>query len=169
MKAAGFSLVEVLVATSVVAVAVASLAQLFIVSARAGRIAHTTSTTMLLAQQKMEELQADLPGSIPSPSGALFANTPGYFEYIDRFGVSVGGASFTPPADAIYVRRWAVEPLEGLEGLEEVSGSAGDAIVLKVLVRHLTNGVTPPSSVSTGQARAPGEARLVSVKTRRAG
>jgi len=161
MKAAGFSLIEVLVATAIVAVAVASLAQLFIVSARTGRIAHATTTTVLLAQQKMEELRADATGSHPSPSAALSANTEGYFEYLDRIGVPVGGASFAPPGNAVYVRRWGVEPLEG------GSGGAADAIVLKVLVFQLTSG--GHSHDRSGVARGPGEARLVSVKTRKAG
>jgi prepilin-type N-terminal cleavage/methylation domain-containing protein len=160
MRAAGFSLVEVLIATAVVAVGVASLAQLFVVSARAGRNAHATSTTLLLAQQKMEELRADAADSALSPTAALSANTPGYFEYIDRIGVSVSGDAATPPGSAVYVRRWAIEPLEG------GSGSAGGAIVLKVLVLQLTGG---PSGEGSSVARAPGEARLVSVKTRKAG
>src|SRR5688572_23370230 len=115
MKAAGFSLVEVLVATAVVAFGAASLAQLFIVSVRSGSIAHATAATAVLAQQKMEELLADA-AYAPSPSAALTANTPGYFEYVDRLGVSLGGAEPSPPPrSAVYLRRWAIEPLEAME------------------------------------------------------
>jgi prepilin-type N-terminal cleavage/methylation domain-containing protein len=160
MRAAGFSLVEVLVATAVVAVGVASLAPLFVVSVRTGRIAHTTSTTLLSAQQKMEALRADAAASSLSPSATLSANTQGYFDYIDRIGVSVSGDPAAPPGSAVYVRRWAIEPLEG------GSGNEGGAIVLKVLVLQLAGG---PSGKGSRVARAPGETRLVSVKTRKAG
>jgi len=160
MRGAGFSLVEVLIATAVVAVGVASIAPLFVVSVRTGRIAHATSTTLLLAQQKMEELRADAADSALSPPAALSANTQGYFDYIDRIGVSVNGDPAAPPGSAVYVRRWAIEALEG------GSGSGGGAIVLKVLVLQVMGG---PSGEGSRVARAPGEARLVSVKTRKAG
>ena len=107
-------------------------------------------------------MRADAAGSSPSPPAALSANTPGYFDYVDRTGVSLGGDSTTPPAGAVYVRRWAIEPLEGL------SGSAGNAIVLKVLVLQLTGGGHADEGSGSRRAR-PGEARLVSVKTRKAG
>jgi len=159
MKSAGFSLVEVLVATAVVSVGVASLAQLFTVSARARRSAHATTITLLLAQQKMEELRADGAGSAPSPPGALSANTQDYFDHVDRNGLSLGGSpSMPPPTGAVYVRRWAIEPL---------AGSAGSAVVLKVLVLELTG--SGQTSEGSGITRTPGEARLVSVKTREVG
>jgi prepilin-type N-terminal cleavage/methylation domain-containing protein len=164
MKGAGFSLIEVLVATAVVAVGVTSLAQLFAVAARANRIATATTMTLLLAQQKMEELRADAAASSPSPPSALFANTPGYFDHIDRNGTSLGEDSTVPSAGAIYLRRWAVEPLEGVEG---TSGSAGSALVLKVRVLERSSGA--PAEKGSDAARAPGEARLVSVKVRKAG
>jgi type II secretory pathway pseudopilin PulG len=56
LKAAGFSLVEALVAIAIVAAGVASLAHLIVISAHANRIATTTSVALLLAEQKMEEL-----------------------------------------------------------------------------------------------------------------
>jgi len=159
MKSAGFSLIEVLAATAIVAVGAASLAQLFIVSARAGRTAHAASTTVLLAQQKMEQLRADAADSIASPPSALSANTDGYFEYLDRTGVPVAGGDLsTPPRDAVYVRRWGIEPL---------AGRKGETIVLKVLVLHLAS----PSHAGggSGVTRVPGDARLVGVRTRKAG
>jgi prepilin-type N-terminal cleavage/methylation domain-containing protein len=164
MRAAGFSLIEVLVATAVVSVGITSLAQLFAVSARANRTASATTMTLLLAQQKMEELRADAAAASASPPSAFFANTPGYFDHIDRNGKSLGGGSTVPPGGAIYLRRWAVEPLEGPEG---TSGSAGSALVLKVRVLERSSGA--PAEEGSGTARAPGEARLVSVTVRRAG
>ena len=70
MKTAGFSLIEVLIATAVLTLGVASLAQLVVVSARANRIANTTSAALLLAERKMEALIGETDPS-PSPSGAL--------------------------------------------------------------------------------------------------
>ncbi len=49
----GFSLIEVIVATGLLTVAVASLAQLFAISVRANAIAKTTTYASVLAQQKM--------------------------------------------------------------------------------------------------------------------
>ena len=163
MKAAGFSLVEVLVATAVVTVGVASLAQLFTVSARANRVAKATTMTLLLAQQKMEELRADAADASASPPSALAANTPGFFDHIDWSGISLGGDSIAPPGGSVYVRRWAIEPLDGQEG---ASGGAGYAIVMKVLVIELTG---THADEGSGVARTPGEARLAGVKTRKAG
>src|SRR5215207_3722562 len=134
---AGFSLVEVLLATTLLTVAIASLAQLFVISTRANTSARLTTFTTVLAQQKMEQLRSltwgfdslGLPltdtstditsaiespsggrGLTPSPAGALGENTDGYHDFLDVNGQSLGGGT-TPPANAIYVRRWTVEPL----------------------------------------------------------
>src|SRR4051812_7788108 len=53
----GFSIVEVLVATSIMAVALTSLAQLFAVATRANGSARAATYTSMLAQQKMEQLR----------------------------------------------------------------------------------------------------------------
>lgn len=158
LKAAGFSLIEVLVATAVVTVGVASLAQLFVVSARANRIATTTSMAVLLAGQKMEELVGE-PASSPSPLGVRSASTPGdpgdpgdlrYVDYLDSSGVSLGITSITlppgtPPPGTAYICRWSIAPLPD----SPVTG-----IVVQVLV-------TPWPDIA-------GQTRLVSVKTRKA-
>ena len=144
MKTAGFSLIEVLVATTVITVGVASLAQLFVVSAQANRIANTTSTTLLLAEQKMEELlgEADLD---PSPPGTLLANTPGFIDYLDSSGVSLGVASIAPPPGVGFICRWSIDPLPT---------SAVGTIVLQVLVFSSLNNTV--------------QSRLVSAKFRKA-
>ena len=54
----GFSLVEVLLATTLLTVAIASLAQLFAISTRANTNARLTTFTTVLAQQKMEQLRS---------------------------------------------------------------------------------------------------------------
>lgn len=56
--AGGFSLVEALLAASVLAVGVLSLAHLFIVATRANASAARTSVAAIMAAQKVEELRA---------------------------------------------------------------------------------------------------------------
>src|SRR5262249_31726318 len=51
----GFSLLEVIVATTLLLVGVVSLAHLFVVSSKANRSAQATSKASLLAVQKMEQ------------------------------------------------------------------------------------------------------------------
>lgn len=151
-KASGCSLIEVLVATTIMVVGVAALAQLASLAARANRTAHTTTVAAVLAQQKMEQLRGlarGFGGLSPSPADALGQNTTGYCDFVDGSGRVLGGST-TPPPDAVYIRRWSVEPL---------SASPNNALVLQVLVtRSRTSGVT----------RLPDDVRLVSVKTRKA-
>jgi prepilin-type N-terminal cleavage/methylation domain-containing protein len=112
MKTSGFSLIEVLVATAVLTLGVASLAQVIVVSARANRIANTTSTALLLAERKMEELVVET-GSGPSPPDALVVNTPGFTDYLDANGVSLGVAPAVPPPGVGFICRWSIDPLPG--------------------------------------------------------
>src|SRR6478736_3180208 len=53
----GFSLLEVLVASTIMAVALTTLAQLFVVSTNANSGAKSTTYAAVLAQQKMEQLR----------------------------------------------------------------------------------------------------------------
>ncbi|HVH25108.1 MAG TPA: hypothetical protein VM818_00065 [Vicinamibacterales bacterium] len=151
MKAAtGFSLVEVLVATTIVIVGVASLAHLFVVSADASRLAHSSSMALLAAQQKLEALRADAIGLGLSPPGTLGANTPPYVDYLSVDGTSLNATLTLPPVGTVFVRRWSVEPL---------SGSSREGVQLQVVVI--------PWNAS--RPNVPGAAHLVSVKARRAG
>lgn len=179
----GFSLLEVLFATTILAVAVVGLAQLFVVSTRANTSARATTFAAVLAQQKMEQLRgltwgfdglglpltdtstdisslAETPtggkGLTPSPTGALGANTDGYCDFLDANGLSLGGGT-TPPAGAIYVRRWSVEPLPT---------NPNNTLVLQVLVTRNRNRGAADQAV--GVNRLPDEARIISVKTRKA-
>ena len=100
------------------------------------------------------DLAADPPGSggvglTPSGGGSLDSNTPGYVDFIDGQGVSLGGG-VTAPSGAVFVRRWSIEPLAG----------SSDLIVVQVLARPLAAG-SPPA----GQ-RAAGEVRLVTMRAR---
>ena len=179
----GFSLVEVLLATTLLTVAIASLAQLFAISTRANTNARLATFTTVLAQQKMEQLRSltwgfdsqGLPltdtstnitaaveaptggkGLTPSPVGALGENTDGYCDFLDRNGQSLGGGT-TPPANAIYVRRWSVEPLPT---------NPNNTLVLQVLVAR--NRSRNAADQAVGVDRLPDEARIISVKTRKA-
>ena len=179
----GFSLVEVLLATTLLTVAIVSLAQLFAVSTRANTNAKLTTFTTVLAQQKMEQLRSltwgfdaqGLPltdtstnitaaveaptggkGLTPSPVGALGENTDGYCDFLDGNGQSLGGGT-TPPANAIYVRRWTVEPLPT---------NPNNTLVLQVLVAR--NRSRNAADQAVGVDRLPDEARIISVKTRKA-
>jgi prepilin-type N-terminal cleavage/methylation domain-containing protein len=91
MDVRGFSLVETLIATMILAVAATALAQLFVLSARANQIARATTMETLLAQEKIEDLRAE---PILLPGGSLARNESGFSD-------AVSG----------YTRRWSVDPL----------------------------------------------------------
>jgi type II secretory pathway pseudopilin PulG len=180
---AGFSLVEVLLATTLLTVAIASLAQLFVISTKANTSAKLTTFTTVLAQQKMEQLRSltwgfdslGLPltdtstditaaieaptggkGLTPSPAGTLGENTDGYCDFLDANGQSLGGGT-TPPANAVFIRRWSVEPLPT---------NPNNTLVLQVLVG--LNRSRGSADQAVGVNRLPDEARIISVKTRKA-
>src|SRR5262245_55177549 len=109
----GFSLPEVMVATVLLATAIVSVAQLFVLATRSNLAAQRQTFTATLAQEKMEQLRGlawgfddvGLPisdyntnlateppdpdggvGLSPSPDSALSSNIVGYVDYVDRFG-----------------------------------------------------------------------------------
>jgi prepilin-type N-terminal cleavage/methylation domain-containing protein len=184
----GFSLIEVMMATTLMAVALVSLAQLFAIATRNNIGARYSTMAAILAEQKMEQLRGltwgfdllNLPlsdfstnvaafeatgacpaandgaavGLTPSPSNTLQANVNGYVDYVDENGCGLGGGT-TVPANAIYIRRWSVEPLPT---------NPNNTVILQVLVTPLRDrGAADEGSVR----RLPDEARLVSVKTRK--
>jgi prepilin-type N-terminal cleavage/methylation domain-containing protein len=125
MKAAGFSLIEVLVATAIVVGGMAALAPLFMLSGDANRVAAGASISVLAAQQKLEELRA-APDHNASPSGALTEDTAGHVDYLDAEGVPLAdsGGGIQAPSGAMFIRRWSVE----------TAGAPVRTIVLRVLV-----------------------------------
>lgn len=147
MKANGFSLIEVLIATAIVMGAVASLAHLFVMSGEANRMAGGISVAELLAVQKMEELRAGRGALAISPAGTLQANADGYADYLDAAGSPVGDSfTATPPAGTVYIRRWTVDPMRGSPR------SPPGAMVLQVLV------------MPANRSRMEGTARLVTAR-----
>ena len=144
----GFSLLEVLVATTLVAVGVTALAQLVALATYANLHARHTTMASILAQQKMEELLsragADVP---PSPADALGRNAEGYCDFVDRAGRVLGDGP-TPPG-AAYLRRWWIAPLPGRHGRSSI---------VQVLVQDLRGAAA--NGVAAG-VRLSGQARLV--------
>ena len=169
----GFSLVEVLVAAVILVSGLIAVAQMFVVSTNTNRMARRVTMSAVLAQQKIEQLRgltwgfddfglpisdfsSNISVSPPTPAGGiglqasssstLTTSTPGYVDYLDAFGtwVGTGGA---PPRNAIYVRRWSIEPLPT---------NPNNTLVFQVLVgRIVPDG--PPTDL----------ARQVSLKTRK--
>jgi hypothetical protein len=179
--ASGFSLVEAVVASGLMAGALAALGQMFAISVANNRTARAGSYATVLAQQKMEQLRGltwgfdalGLPASdttsdtaapletpsggtglSASPSGTLSSNTDGWVDYVDDSGNVLGGGSSVLPG-VVYVRRWAVEPLPS---------SPADTIVIQVFVTTRIGRGAPGARSSS--ARLPDEAWLVTVKTR---
>jgi prepilin-type N-terminal cleavage/methylation domain-containing protein len=123
----GFTLVEVLIALALIAMASAGVAQLCAIAIRNAHAARDETMTTMLAMQKIEQLRSAPWASSDlalSPPGALAAATAGYADFLDRHGQSVG-ALVPPPVDAVYLRRWSIEPLP--------AGSS-DTRVVRVLV-----------------------------------
>jgi prepilin-type N-terminal cleavage/methylation domain-containing protein len=170
---AGFSLVEVLVAAVILVTGLIAVAELFLISTNANRAARRVTSTAVLAQQKIEQLRGltwgfddfGLPisdfstnvtvtppnpaggvGLQASPGDTLATATPGYVDYLDAYGAWVGtGAS--PPAGALYERRWSIDPLPL---------NPNNTLVFQVVVDR----VAPTS-------QAGDRARQVSLKTRK--
>ncbi len=178
---AGFSLVEVMVATGILATALVSLAQLFAISTASNLAARNSGTAMIFAEQKIEQLRAlsytldtaGLPitdittdtsvyppaatggtGLSPSTDNTLQTNTDGYVDYLDHLGRSLGGGE-TIPDNTAFIRRWSVEPLPT---------NPNNVLILQVLVtRSRDRGTGDLGSV----ARGADEARLMTIRSRK--
>jgi prepilin-type N-terminal cleavage/methylation domain-containing protein len=165
----GFSLLEVMVASAVLAGAVLSAAQLFAVATSSNADARATSEAAMLAWQKVEQLRslaftsddagmpvtdssADTaaetidalggPGLGASPAGALERDTEGYVDYLDEFGVSLGGGP-RAPRGARYRRRWAID------------ADGPDRLVLRVRVLPVGREVEAAGVVAVRTRRLP--------------
>jgi prepilin-type N-terminal cleavage/methylation domain-containing protein len=181
----GLTLIEVLVGMVVLSIAALGSAGLSATALNMAAAARVQTTATVLAAQKMEQLRAlawrfadsgmllpvsdgvtDLShdpmgsggaGLSSSPGGTLLTNTAGYVDYLDKHGAWAGNGG-SPPAAAVFIRRWNVAPLPW---------SPSDALVLRVLVttvvRDTQASPTPP------RRRLAGDAMLVTVLTRKAG
>ena len=181
----GFSLVEVLVAMGLLTVVSLGVAQLFALSTRANVVAKGATSTTAMAEQKLEQLRGltwgfdlagqglplsdtttnltvtpptnDGSGLNPSPSDSLEQNTTGFVDFLDGSGNWVGTGS-TPPATAVYIRRWSIQPLPT---------NPNNTLVLQVLVTPVTSEQARVESQFT-RTRMAGDALLVTVRTRKA-
>jgi prepilin-type N-terminal cleavage/methylation domain-containing protein len=174
----GFSLIEVLVATIVTTIGTMALAQLCVASMRMNQDARTTTLATVLASQKMEQLRAlawtsdalgvpvsDLgtdttvvphsssggTGLSASPSGTLGMNTPGYCDFLDESGRTLGGGS-APPSGTAFVRRWSIAP---------GTPAASDTLAIQISVIRIGSRSRAGSAV-----RAPDEVRILGIRRR---
>jgi len=180
---AGLTLLEVVIAISVLMVVAAGVAPLFATTQASLTDAHDQTMTAVLGRAKLDQLQgltwghaalasgataavADLatdlsteppglggPGLQPGSTDTIWRDTPGYIDYLDADGRWIG-AGPGPPAGAVYVRRWAVTPL---------AGAAGDTLVLEVVASTVRADRAAPRS---GRVHRPGDTWLVTLKTR---
>jgi prepilin-type N-terminal cleavage/methylation domain-containing protein len=184
----GFSLIEAMVATTILAVALVSLAALVAYATRATMGSRETTRAVILADQKMEQLKAlawamDHGGGRVSDGGSNVAlvTASGACAAVAT-GAAVG---LTPsPAGTLasntdgyvdYVDAHGcglgggATPPAGSTHIRRWSIAPSDAgpdtLVLQVLVTHRGIRMTGPGGHASG--RMPDEARLVSLKTRR--
>jgi Tfp pilus assembly protein PilV len=130
----GSSLIEVLVATVVLVAGVLGIAQLFLMAAAMNAAAQDTTIVATLAAQKIEQLR----------STDLAAET-GRVDHVDTWG-QVVSTTDSPPANAVYTRRWSIEPL------------SADTVAIRVRVGR--------SDRTGGAGVMAGETRVLSIKPR---
>lgn len=181
----GFSLVEVVISMGLLTAVSLGVAQLFALTTRANLIAKGQTSTTAMAEQKLEQLRGltwgfDLEGQglplsdtttnlavnppahngsglNPSPSDSLEENTPGFVDFVDGSGTWVGTGT-TPPASAVYIRRWSIQPLPT---------NPNNTLVIQVLVTPVASESARVES-SFSRTRMVGDALLVTVRTRKA-
>lgn len=157
LRARGFSLIEVLVATAMLTAGLVSLVPLFTLAAGSTTDAAYTTGAAVLAQQKLEELRTipvtEAAAFAASPASALQENIVGYVDYVDANGRVLDSSSTTPPRGTSFTRRWSIAPL-----------AVDPAFTVVVQVA-----VAPQRDVAAHAvaARSPGVVRLVTVRTRR--
>ena len=106
----GFTLAEVLVATTLLSGGLAAVAQLVALVSRSTIVSRDISYARTLAAQKLSELAyADLAGLAVSPPDAWMRSVENV-EYLDSGGALLAAGGL-PAGDAVYVRRWSVTPL----------------------------------------------------------
>jgi len=152
-RPAGFTLVEVLIATVLFTGALSGVVQLLLLVSRTTISARDASYAGLLASQKLSELTTDDRGSLAaSAPDAWMRSTTGHFEYLDPTGVVVAAGGM-PPGNTLYVRRWSVTPL---------AGDATGGILLQVAVGRLHRDWL---TGAPAEARPSDVARVVGVRT----
>lgn len=112
----GFSLIEVLIASAIVASAFGILGHLAVMATRANVAASQTSRASMLAAARADVLASELAvlAAPPpfAPADALTVNRPGFVDFFDAAGSPLG-AELPVPDGAVLARRWSVRPLPG--------------------------------------------------------
>jgi Tfp pilus assembly protein PilV len=132
---AGTTLIEVLVATLVLVSGVLSIAQLFMTAAATNAAARDTTIAATLTAQKVEQL---LSSDVTDATDLV--------DHVDMWG-RVLGTGESPPRDAVYTRRWSIEPL------------TADTVAIRVRVGR--------SDRSGASDRMAGETRVLTIRSRR--
>jgi prepilin-type N-terminal cleavage/methylation domain-containing protein len=175
---AGFTLIEALAAVLLLAIAAAAVAQLLVMAWQASSTTGQLAIAQQIAREKMEQLRA-LPwtadGGVPvsdwssdltvtpvvpsggtglgvSPRGALLTDMQGYCDFVGPDGRWLAGGD-RAPAGAAWVRRWAIEELQGVS----------DTLLLQVVVVSANR--KSNSSGVTAMKGANG-VRLLAIRTR---
>jgi hypothetical protein len=176
----GSALAEALVAALLLTTGVLTMAQLISTATRSNVSARSTTIATVLAAQKLEQLRALTwgfgPAGVPltdrdtdtttlphaptggtglgaSPPGTLHRNTPGFVDHVDSTGHVVGRGA-QPPPQASYTRRWSIEPL---------ALTPDQSVRIQVLVTPY-----PDGGLAGARGYLPGQARVVTIKTRKA-
>jgi hypothetical protein len=106
----GFSLVEAVIASSLLAGALVILAQFVAAGVQSGAAARARAAATLIAEQKMEQLRA-------LTWAAIVAAPADSTDYLDAAGEERCRGAHGPCGDAIYVRRWTVTPAPSSTGV----------------------------------------------------
>jgi hypothetical protein len=144
--AEGFSLIEAVIASSLVATALVTLAQLFVLALAANQSARRATIAVTLAAQKMEDLRA-------LPWDTLRGPARTEEDYVDASGGAVGPGDRSPPA-ASFRRRWSIVP---------VAADPDNLLAIDVLV--VSTSIRAPVR-DAPRAPLPGEAHLATIRTR---
>jgi prepilin-type N-terminal cleavage/methylation domain-containing protein len=138
-SARGFTLVEVLIALAIVVSVITGAAQLAAIAIRTNLRAATMTTTVLLAQNKLEEILGGVAGApTRSPPGTLESNIGGWSDIVDQSGRVLDPSI---ASDRDYVRRWAIEPL----------ATSGTIVVQVVVVRSDVHVAIVGAAAATGR------------------
>lgn len=157
MNARGFSLIETVVAMSIMAVALSALAYLFVMSAQANTDAQRTTFASVLAAQKLEQLRSQSPYLTPQTIDSLSQSVAGLCDFLDEYGRSLPAGTIPPPG-TVYLRRWSIA---------SVPSSPVVTLLLQVIVMRPVGAGSLPQPA--GDSLFFGGAQVATMTTRRIG
>jgi prepilin-type N-terminal cleavage/methylation domain-containing protein len=146
----GFTLVETIVATAIIATTLVALAHLFTIGAAQTLNNRYALPAITAAQGKLRELQAlawsygtEAPELALSPPRTLLEDVTGYVEYLDtNTGVMTAGGR----QSAAFIRRWAIRPRTSTDP---------DTLVLQVCVSRVPKADPAGTCVASIRTRRP--------------